>query len=50
MKSYLIFIFDEAGRELGSRIIKAAGHNAAEKKAVKLYPAPLKITVEYTEV
>ena len=45
MKTYLVYI----NGALTSRIIKAASHNAAEKKAKKLYPSD-NVSVAYTEV
>ena len=47
MKTYIVWV---NGNEAG--IIKAGGHNAAEKKAQKMYPEVEKhlIQVEYTEL
>ena len=44
MKVYIVFV---EGEEKGK--VKAASHNAAEKKAQKLYPGK-NVSVEYTEV
>jgi len=44
MKTYIVY--DDKGNERG--IIKAGSHNAAEKKAQKLYGP--KASVAYTEV
>lgn len=45
MKTYIVYV---DGREVG--MIKAASHNAAEKKARKLYPTAKFVDVVYTEV
>jgi ribosome-associated protein YbcJ (S4-like RNA binding protein) len=45
MKLYIVYV---DGIETGG-MIKAANHNAAEKKAKKLYPGR-NVSVEYTEV
>jgi len=44
MKTYIVYV---DGVEVG--LIKAAGHNAAEKKAIKKYPGK-QVSVCYTEV
>ena len=44
MKTYVVFV---DGIERG--LIKAASHNAAEKKAAKQYPGR-SVSVEYTEI
>jgi hypothetical protein len=44
MKTYLVFV---DGVQVG--MIKASGHNAAEKKAQKKYPGK-NVSVEYTEL
>lgn len=46
MKSYRVFV---EGIEVTDLIIKAANHNAAEKKARKLFPGS-NVSVEYTEL
>ena len=47
MRVYIVYV---DGNEKG--MIKAASHNAAEKKAKKKYPGlePWRVTVTYTEV
>lgn len=47
MKTYIVYV---NGEEMG--MIKAASHNAAEKKAKKKFPnlPPHAISVAYTEV
>ena len=47
MKTYIVYV---RGEKVGT--IKAASHNAAEKKAQKKYPKeePFNISVAYTEV
>lgn len=47
MKTYIVYV---KGEEKG--MIKAASHNAAEKKARKMYPdePEFNVSVEYTEV
>ena len=53
MKNYIVYV---NGNKVG--MIKAASHNAAEKKAQKMYPDPNigkapsfhNVSVEYTEV
>jgi len=45
MKTYIVFVDGAEQKEL----IKAANHNAAEKKATKKYPGKL-VNVSYTEV
>jgi hypothetical protein len=44
MKAYIVYV---DGIEV--RVIKAGSHNAAEKKAQKLYPGR-NVSVAYTEV
>lgn len=44
MKTYIVYV---DGDEVG--MIKAASHNAAEKKAQKKYPGRM-VSVAYTEV
>lgn len=44
MKTYIVYV---DGEEAG--MIKAASHNAAEKKAKKKYPGK-QVSVAYTEV
>lgn len=44
MKTYFVYV---DGVKVG--MIKASGHNAAEKKAQKKYPGR-QVSVEYTEV
>lgn len=44
MKTYIVYV---NGEEMG--MIKAASHNAAEKKAKKMYPNQM-VSVAYTEV
>jgi hypothetical protein len=46
MKSYRVYV---NGIEVEGVLIKAAGHNAAEKKAQAKYPGK-HVSVEYTEV
>jgi hypothetical protein len=45
MKTYIVFV---DGVEVGH--LKAGSHNAAEKKARKLYPEARFVSVEYTEL
>ena len=47
MKAYIVYV---DGNE--KALVKAASHNAAEKKAKKKYPGldPWRVTVAYTEV
>jgi len=45
MKTYIVYC---DGVEVG--MIKAKSHNAAEKKAKKLYPRANDVSVAYTEV
>ncbi len=45
MKTYIVYV---NGVEAG--MIKASGHNAAEKKAQKKYPNVANVNVAYTEV
>jgi hypothetical protein len=49
MKTYLVF---KNGIEMTGVIIKAANHNAAEKKAIKQFSnnGQHQISVEYTEI
>lgn len=49
MKCYRIYV---DGVEIKNRLIKAKGHNEAEKKAKELYPVEpsYRVSVEYTEV
>lgn len=49
MKTYRVFLH---GNEVRGVFVKAASHNAAEKKARKLYPnvEPHFVSVEYTEL
>ena len=44
MKTYIVYV---DGNEVG--MVKASGHNAAEKKAQKKYPGK-QVSVAYTEV
>lgn len=46
MKTYRVFV---DGIEMNGVIIKAANHNAAEKKARKMFPNN-NVSVEYTEL
>jgi hypothetical protein len=44
MKTYIVYVDG-----IEQRMIKAASHNAAEKKAQRLYPGS-NVSVAYTEV
>ena len=45
MKTYIVYVDAE---EKG--MVKAGSHNAAEKKAKKMYPNAAYVSVAYTEV
>lgn len=47
MKTYRVFV---DGIEMTGVIVRAASHNAAEKKAKKLFPGNNNVSVEYTEI
>ncbi len=50
MKTYIVYVNGEEAMENGKpAYIKAASHNAAEKKAEKKYPGQA-VAVSYTEV
>ena len=46
MKTYIVFVCG-----VKKAVIKAANHNAAERKAYKMFPdfAPFNVSVAYTE-